>query len=156
LTVGEVDFARAAVEDETEGLPFAFPFAVELFLTSRRAFAPKLIRLANGDVGTLEPEGALESSSKGLSSTEPEFALDTLSPRFRGLTKDGVGAPGMVERPRVVMDRRRWVLGDEPLVEPLARGPNMSTKEDRRLPEVCGPGGGELLFWSEDIVVDFE
>jgi len=55
---------------------------------SRRALAPKLMRRAKGVAGMLDdtledmeagpPEG---SSSKGDSSTEPEFALDTLSAR---------------------------------------------------------------------------
>jgi hypothetical protein len=120
---------------------------LELFLTSRRAFAPKLIRLANGEVGTLEPVGALESSSKGLSSTEPEFALDRLSPRVRGLPKEGFGAPDMVDRPSVVMERRRWGFVEDGLLvaPPPARGPNKSTKEERRLPEFWVPGGGELF-----------
>jgi hypothetical protein len=73
----------AAVEEETEGLPFAFPDAEGLFLTSRRAFAPKLMRRAKGDVGKLVPDVLLESSSNGLSSTEPELALEMLSPRER-------------------------------------------------------------------------
>jgi hypothetical protein len=82
--VGEVSFAEAAaVEEETEGLPFAFPDAEGPFLTSRRALAPKLMRRAKGDVGRLVAELLLESSSNGLSSTEPELALEMLAPRER-------------------------------------------------------------------------
>lgn len=94
----------------TEGLPFAFPTLPLLCLTSRRARAPKLSRLANGVAGLLlaaDVEGA-KSSSKGLSSTEPELALEMLSVLARGLVKvNGDVWPGEAESPIVVSDSRR-------------------------------------------------
>jgi hypothetical protein len=72
-----------------------------LDLISRIARAPKLIRLANGDVGT----GA-SPSSKGDSSTAPELELEMLSPRERTELKGEVWL-GEPERPTVVSERRR-------------------------------------------------
>jgi hypothetical protein len=46
------------------------------------------------------------SSSKGLSSTEPEFALEMLSVRVRWARKGDVW-PGEADRPTVVSDSRR-------------------------------------------------
>jgi len=89
----------------TEGLPLGFPMFPLLVLTSRRARAPKLRRLANGVLGTLEADGA-GSSSKGLSSTEPELALETLSARERTALKGDVWF-GEPDRPMVVRERRR-------------------------------------------------
>lgn len=88
-----------------EGLPLAFPtFPFPPARTSRRARAPKLKRRAKGVGGMLEAvPGA--SSSKGLSSTEPEVALEMLSPRERWLK--GEVWFGEAERPKVVRDRRR-------------------------------------------------
>jgi len=91
-----------------EGLPLGFPTLPLLCLTSRIARAPKLNRRAKGVAGLLfgldaEAGG---SSSKGLSSTEPEFALDRLSVRGRAVWK-GEDWLGEAERPMVVRDRRR-------------------------------------------------
>lgn len=90
-----------------EGLPFGFPTFPLLCLTSRRARAPKLSRRAKGVAGLLLvlDTGPAGSSSKGLSSTEPELALDRLSVRCRGLkAPPPLGEP---ERPMVVRDSRR-------------------------------------------------
>jgi hypothetical protein len=79
-----------------------------LCLTSRSARAPKLRRRAKGVAGLLlllEAEGG-GSSSKGLSSTEPELALERLSVRGRAVWKGEVWL-GEAERPMVVSDRRR-------------------------------------------------
>lgn len=91
-----------------EGLPLGFPTLPLLCLTSRSARAPKLSRRAKGVAGLLlelEADGA-GSSSKGLSSTEPELALDRLSVRGRALWKGDVWL-GEPDRPSVVRDRRR-------------------------------------------------
>lgn len=111
-----------------EGLPFALP-AEEPFLASRSAFAPKLMRRANGVVGMLEAGGL--SSSKGLSSTDPEFALEMLSARGR-VVANGMGWLFHMpfDNPTVFTERRRG-----PKLGGGAAGrPNMSTKEERRLP----------------------
>lgn len=90
----------------TEGLPLEFPLPD---LTSRRARAPKLSRLAKGVAGLLpefvEPDGA-GSSSKGLSSTVAEVGLEMLSPRGRTVLK---GEFWLVEpdKPIVVSESRR-------------------------------------------------
>lgn len=92
-----------------EALPLGFPTLPLLCLTSRMARAPKLSRRAKGAAGLLDAEGA-GSSSKGLSSTEPELALDRLSVRGRADWKGDVWL-GEPERPMVVRDsRRRWAL----------------------------------------------
>lgn len=91
-----------------EGLPFGFPTLPLLCLTSRSARAPKLNRRAKGVAGLLlvaDVDGAY-SSSKGLSSTEPEFALEMLSVRVRWDWKGDVWA-GEADRPTVVSDSRR-------------------------------------------------
>jgi hypothetical protein len=126
LATGEAEAlcaASAGAAEETEGLPFAVPagppdpFGEEppLARGSRRALAPKLIRRAKGVAGMLDDMledieadggGPAGSSSKGDSSTEPELALETLSARARMLLYGDVWVPGMVERPRVLMDRR--------------------------------------------------
>lgn len=91
-----------------EGLPLEFPTLPLLCLTSRMARAPKLRRRAKGVAGLLLAEGA-GSSSKGLSSTEPEFALEMLSVRVRAWK--GELCPGEADRPMVVKERRRrWAL----------------------------------------------
>jgi hypothetical protein len=90
-----------------EGLPFGFPTFPLLCLTSLRARAPKLRRRAKGVAGLLLvlDAGPAASSSKGLSSTEPELALERLSVRWRGWkAPPWLGEP---ERPTVVSDRRR-------------------------------------------------
>lgn len=90
-----------------------FPWLPLLCLTSRIARAPKLNRRAKGVAGVL-PELAADgggSSSKGLSSTEPELALDRLS--VRGLALVAKGDVWLLDavRPMVVSDRRRrWAL----------------------------------------------
>ena len=69
-----------------EDLPLAFPMLLLFCLTSCRARAPKLNRRAKGVAGLLfGPDTADDggSSSKGLSSTEPELALERLSVRGR-------------------------------------------------------------------------
>jgi hypothetical protein len=94
-----------------EGLPFGFPTFPLLCLTSRMARAPKLSRRAKGVAGLLLvlEAGPAGSSSKGLSSTDPELALDRLSVRCRGLK--AVGWLGEAPSPTVVRDsRRRWAL----------------------------------------------
>jgi hypothetical protein len=157
---GEAE-ALCAAADETEGLPFAFPATgppvgeeVEPPLrASRRALAPKLTRRAKGEVGRLgdleeEVEAApAGSSSKGDSSTDPEFALETLSARARILENGEGWVPGIDERPRVVMDRR---LGGGCWTLEAARGPKRSTKEDLRA-LVGGDsrefGGSEDMFY---------
>lgn len=84
--------------------PLAFVLPV-LDLISRMARAPKLRRRANGDAGTLEVGAS--PSSKGDSSTVPEFELDKLSVRGRPLGRNGDVALGDPDRPTVVNDRRR-------------------------------------------------
>lgn len=87
-----------------EGLPLTPVFPAPV-LTSRRARAPKLMRLAKGVVGWLGREEEGESvSSKGLSSTDAEVAVETLSDRLR-LKADCCG--GEPDMPRVLSDRRR-------------------------------------------------
>jgi hypothetical protein len=73
----------ADVVEETEALPLGFPLAEDRM--SRIAFAPKLIRRAKGDVGTLEVGSAPGSSSKGDSSTDPLLADETDSARVRAV-----------------------------------------------------------------------
>lgn len=91
-----------------EGLPLEFPTLPLLCLTSRMARAPKLRRRAKGVAGLLCDEGA-GSSSKGLSSTEPELALEMLS--VRGRAWKGELWLGEAARPIVVRERRRrWAL----------------------------------------------
>jgi hypothetical protein len=94
-----------------EGLPFGLPTLTLPLpcLTSRSARAPKLTRRAKGVAGLLpgaDVEGA-QSSSNGLSSTEPELTLDRLSVRVRGTCMKGEVWPGEAERPMVVSDSRR-------------------------------------------------
>jgi hypothetical protein len=89
---------------ETEGLPLAFVLPV-LDLMSRIARAPKLRRRANGDAGMLDVGAS--PSSKGDSSTVPEFELDMLSVRGRPAGRKGDVALGDPDRPTVVNDRRR-------------------------------------------------
>ena len=72
---------------------------------SRMARAPKLIRRAKGDAGTLEVGAS--PSSNGDSSTVPEFELDRLSVRGRPLAVKGDAELGEAERPTVVKERRR-------------------------------------------------
>ena len=91
-----------------EGLPFGFPTLPLLCLTSRSARAPKLNRRAKGVAGLLLVADVerLYSSSKGLSSTEPELTLEMLSVRVRGFWNGEVW-PGAAERPIVVSESRR-------------------------------------------------
>lgn len=151
------DLSARARRDSAKSKPsFAVPFALAPFcpfpLPRRARAAPKLILRANGVAGTLA-EGLLAlgevlSSSNGDSSTEPEFADEILSARLRMLLKGEVWAPGRVERPRVVIERRR---GGWPCEETEERGLNMSTKEDRRR---FGAGGDSRgLFWSEEDIL---
>jgi hypothetical protein len=144
---------------ETEGLPLAFGLPEPPALTSRKALAPKLMRRANGVVGTLAPEGV--SSSKGLSSTEPELALDSLSRRARAVLKGLDWLPGRADRPSVVMESRRgWnddgFDGFEVALLPLPPLPagrlNMSTNDDRLLPDDIG--GGDSFGLGEDCSED--
>jgi hypothetical protein len=96
----------------TEGLPFGLPTLPLLCLTSRSARAPKLNRRAKGVAGLLlvADVGGAKSSSNGLSSTEPELALEMLSVRVRGFVKGDVW-PGEAASPMVVRDSRRlWAL----------------------------------------------
>jgi len=89
---------------ETEGLPFAFVFPV-LDLISRMARAPKLRRRAKGEAGML---CVASPSSKGDSSTVPEFELEMLSVRGRPLGRNGDVALGEPDNPTVVNERRRF------------------------------------------------
>ena len=91
-----------------EGLPLEFPWFPLLCLTSRNARAPKLSLRAKGVAGLLLVPGVTGtlSSSKGLSSTEPELALDKLSVRGRAFWKGGAWVDE-AERPMVVSDKRR-------------------------------------------------
>ena len=89
---------------ETEGLPLAFALPV-LALISRMAWAPKLIRRAKGEEGMLDVGAS--PSSKGDSSTVPEFELERLSVRGRLADMNGEVALGEADRPTVVRDRRR-------------------------------------------------
>lgn len=102
--MGDVGAGLFAVTLEDLPLTPVFPAPV---LTSRRARAPKLMRLANGVEGWLGREEDGESvSSKGLSSTDAEVAVETLSDRLR-LKADCCG--GEPDMPRVLSDsRRRW------------------------------------------------
>ena len=93
----------AFIETEGLGLPLPVPLPLPV-LTSRRARAPKLRRRAKGVAGTLELGAS--PSSNGLSSTEPEFALERLSVRGRAGVK-GEFWFGEPERPTVVSERRR-------------------------------------------------
>jgi hypothetical protein len=88
---------------ETEGLPLAFVLPV-LDLISRMARAPKLSRRAKGEAGMLDVGAS--PSSKGDSSTVPEFELDMLSVRGRPGVKGDV-AFCEPDKPTVVRDRRR-------------------------------------------------
>lgn len=109
--------------------------------------------------GTLELGAS--PSSKGLSSTEPEFALEMLSVRGRPGVKGEVWL-GEPERPIVVRERRRrwaWaaasVMGpgkvDGGLALPAVawerpkRSTNWPAKDDRRRPLATGGEGGEVL-----------
>lgn len=126
------------------------------------ARAPKLRRRAKGVAGLLLAEGP-GSSSKGLSSTEPEFALEMLS--VRGRAWKGELWFGEPDRPMVVSDRRRrWALTAAVVMGPgygwawpgAEPWPKMSRKvwpvtEARRRSEAPGLGsGGELR--PEDMV----
>lgn len=103
------------METEGRGLPFPFPLTLPV-LTSRRARAPKLRRRPKGVVGTLELGAS--PSSKGLSSTEPEFALEVLSVRGRPGVKGEVWF-GEPERPTVVRERRRrWACAAASVMGP--------------------------------------
>ena len=94
----------AFIETEGLGLPLPVPLPLPV-LTSRSARAPKLRRRANGVAGTLELGAS--PSSNGLSSTEPEFALERLSVRGRAAGVKGEFWFGEPERPTVVRERRR-------------------------------------------------
>lgn len=72
-----------------EALPLELPMLPLPALTFCMARAPKLSRRPKGVVGLLEAEWAA-SSSKGLSSTEPEFALERLSVRGRAVGNEEV------------------------------------------------------------------
>jgi hypothetical protein len=72
---------------------------------SRMARAPKLSRRAKGDAGMLDVGAS--PSSKGDSSTVPEFELDRLSVRGRPVGMKGEVALGDPDKPTVVRDRRR-------------------------------------------------
>lgn len=89
-------------------LPLAFPAFPVLALMFCIARAPKLRRRPKG-FGFPLAEGWGASSSKGLSSTEPEVALLTLSrrPPLR-LLKGEVWFGEVADRPTVVRERRRW------------------------------------------------
>jgi len=94
------------LETEGRGLPFPEPPPTLPVLTSRRARAPKLSRRPKGVGGTLELPLGPSLSSNGLSSTEPEFALEMLSVRGRPGEKGELWF-GEPDRPMVVRERRR-------------------------------------------------
>lgn len=115
---GEAEALCDAAE-VTEGREIPFPAGpggplgeeAPPFRGSSMALAPKLLRLLKGLVGVGDDmlddmvDGG-GSSSKGDSSTEPELALDTDSALARMVLYGVVVEPGMVDRPRVVMERR--------------------------------------------------
>jgi hypothetical protein len=129
------------------GLPFGFPTPPLPCLTSRIARAPKLSRRANGVAGLLLLVGGPKSSSKGLSSTEPELALEMLSVRVRGVWRNGDVWPGEAPRPIVVSESlRRWALAAAVVMGPEG---------------CCAPDGRpEMLFdrpnrsWKVWLVID--
>ena len=78
-----------------ETLPFALPGPP--VLTSLSAFAPKLIRLANGDVGDRFGSASPSSTAFSLMEAEGELPLPKLLCRFLMLAKAEVcvGDPAM-------------------------------------------------------------
>lgn len=111
LAVGDATLLLVVVVElllSVGGLPLFATFPV-LALISRMARAPKLRRRPNVGVGLPAADGVGASSSKGLSSTEPEVALLTLSRRpLLMLPKGEVWLGEVAERPTVVRERRRW------------------------------------------------
>ena len=87
-----------------ETLPLALPDPP--VLTSRRAFAPKLIRLANGDVGDMFGSASPSSTAFSLMEAEGELPLPKLLWRFFMLVKAEVwvGDPAI---PSEAMEVRR-------------------------------------------------
>ena len=87
-----------------EALPLVLP--VPPVLTSRRAFAPKLIRRANGDVGDEFCSASPSSTAFSLMELEGELPLPMLLCRFLMLEKADVwvGDPAM---PSEAMEVRR-------------------------------------------------
>ena len=71
-----------------EALPLALP--VPPVLTSRSAFAPKLIRRANGDVGDVFGSASPSSTALSLMEVEGELPLPRLLCRFLMLVKAAV------------------------------------------------------------------
>ena len=68
-----------------EALPLALPLPP--VLTSRSAFAPKLIRLANGDAGDMFGSASPSSTAFSLMGEEDELPLPKLLWRFLILVK---------------------------------------------------------------------
>ena len=96
---------RDGAEDELmEALPLALPDPP--VLTSRSAFAPKLMRLANGDVGDMFGSVSPSSTAFSLIEVEGELPLPKLLWRFLILVKAEawVGDPAI---PREAMEVRR-------------------------------------------------
>ena len=87
-----------------EALPLALPDPP--VLTSRSAFAPKLIRLANGDVGDMFGSASASSTAFSLMEVEGELPLPKLLWRFLMLVKAEVwvGDPAI---PSEAMEVRR-------------------------------------------------
>lgn len=87
-----------------EDLPLALP--VPPVLTSRSAFAPKLIRLANCDVGDVLGSASPSSKALSLMEEEGELPLPKLLCRFLMLVNADVwvGDPAM---PSEAMEVRR-------------------------------------------------
>ena len=91
--------------ESLEDLPLRVPGPP---LTSRSAFAPKLIRRAKGVVGELLAGASPSSMALSSAPGDAEAVLEQLSWRPRRLPKGEVWV-GEPERPRVEMDmRRRW------------------------------------------------
>jgi len=156
--------AERALGAGGRGLPFPEVAPAPLPVrTSRSARAPKLRRRPKGVGGTLELPLGPSLSSNGLSSTEPEFALERLSVRGRAGEKGELWF-GEPESPIVVRERRRrWACAAasvmEPAMEPLVmaleaegaevdevrpkRSTNWPAKEERRRALPMGGDGGE-------------
>ena len=87
-----------------EALPLALPFPP--VLTSRSAFAPKLIRLANGEVGVIFGSTSPSSIAFSLMEVDGELPLPKLLCRFLMLVKAEVwvGDPAI---PKEAIEVRR-------------------------------------------------
>lgn len=97
----EVDGGAKDTVLSTEAAVPLLPFPACI---SRIALAPKLMRRAKGDVGGFAEESP---SSNGLSSTEPELALDMLAVREWKEVPKEEGCDEEPVKPTVDSDKRR-------------------------------------------------